>query len=140
MNVFLDTNVVIDLLAERKPFYFDAATIVEMHRQGFIHIVVSSLTIVNCAYILRKAYSESVMLKKVEVLCDMFNVLPVDRSAIMKAVESKRHDFEDAVQYYSSLSGKPDVIVSRDVHGFSNLPILVMTPSDFIAKARVNNE
>ena len=132
---FLDTNVVIDLLAERKPFFNDAACIVEMHRQGFIHICVSSLTIVNCAYILRKAYSESVMLDKVAALCDIFNVLPVDRSAIMKAIESKRHDFEDAVQYYSSFYGEPDVIVSRDAQGFANLPILVMTPSDFIAKS-----
>lgn len=58
MNVFLDTNVVMDLLAERVPFFNDAASIVEMHRRGLINISISTLTVVNCAYILRKAYSQ----------------------------------------------------------------------------------
>ena len=72
MNVFLDTNVVVDLLGERKPYFDDAAYIVEMHKKGLIHAVVSTLTIVNCAYIIRKAYSEEVMLDKVKKLCNTF--------------------------------------------------------------------
>ena len=136
MNVFLDTNVVIDLLGERKPYYDDATIIVEMHKKGLIHIVVSSLTIVNCAYIIRKAYSEKIMLEKVKKLCDTFDITAIDRVAIMQAIHNGGHDFEDSVQYFSSLQCKPDVIVTRDKHGFDSFNIIVMTPSEFIAESR----
>lgn len=136
MNVFLDTNVVIDLLGERKPYYDDVTTIVEMYKQDLIHIAVSSLTIVNCAYILRKAYSEVIMLKKIKLLCDMFEITPVDRLSIMQAIQSNNHDFEDAVQFYSSLSSQPDVIITRDKRGFERSGIYVMTPAEFIAESR----
>lgn len=136
MNVFLDTNVVIDLLGERKPYFDDVAYIVEMHKKKLINASVSTLTIVNCAYILRKAYSEKVMLEKVKKLCDTFEVTAVDRAAIMQSIKNGGHDFEDAVQYFSSLQSKPDVIITRDKQGFENFGIKVMTPSEFIAESR----
>lgn len=133
MNVFLDTNVVVDFLAERVPFFNDAASIVEMHRCGLINISISTLTVVNCAYILRKAYSEEIMFQKIKLLCDMFTVLSVDKSAIIQAFESKWRDFEDAVQFFVSLRGGTDVIVTRDKRGFDDAGLPVMTPSAFMS-------
>lgn len=62
MNVFLDTNVVIDFMGERKDFFASASTIFSMIEDGTIHASVSALTIINCAYILKKAFSQKVML------------------------------------------------------------------------------
>ena len=138
MKVFLDTNVVVDLLGERKPFFDDAVRIVEMHRRGFIRVCVSSLTVVNCAYILQKAYTEAVMMEKVRLICNMFDVMPIDNTVIMKAIESGRHDFEDAVQYFSAMRGESDVIVTRDRKGFMDFDTLVMTPSEFVAASMKN--
>lgn len=66
MNVFIDTNVVIDFLGKRKGFFDNAALIFQMQKEGKINAIVSSLTIINCAYILRKIFSKEVMLDKVE--------------------------------------------------------------------------
>lgn len=57
----------------------------------------------------------------------MFTVLPVDRSAIIQAFESKWRDFEDAVQFFVSLRGGTDVIVTRDKRGFDDagLPLII---------------
>ena len=76
------------------------------------------------------------MLKKIKLLCDMFEITPVDCLSIMQAIQSNNHDFEDAVQFYSSLSSQPDVIITRDKRGFERFGIYVMTPAEFIAESR----
>lgn len=66
----------------------------------------------------------------------MFEITPVDRLSIMQATQSNNHDFEDAVQFYFSLSSQPDVIITRDKRGFERFGIYVMTPAEFIAESR----
>lgn len=136
MRVFLDTNVVVDFLAERQPFYTDMANIIEMNESGIISASISALTVVNCAYILRKAYSKKVMLDKIEMLCDAFDITSIDRNTIIDSVKKNGADFEDTVQYYSAMQYCPDVIITRDKKGFEGLDILVMTPTEFVAESR----
>ena len=76
------------------------------------------------------------MLEKVEALCQMLNVTPIDRSQLMNAVQLKPYDYEDAVQYLSALPYRPDVIVTRDKQGFNKFDILVMTPAEFVNRAK----
>ena len=114
MNVFLDTNVVIDFMGERIGFFEDAAAIFAMIDEGTIHASVSALTIVNCAYILKKAFSTDIMLSKVDELCQILDVRPIEKSQLQNAVQLKPYDYEDAVQYLSSLPFLPDVIITRD--------------------------
>lgn len=136
MNIFLDTNVIIDFMGERDGFFDDAAAIFSMIEDKKIMASASALTIVNCAYILKKAFSSSVMLEKVEALCQMLNVTPIDRNQLMNAVHLKPTDYEDAVQYLSAMPYRPDVIITRDKRGFNDFDILVMTPAEFVQKAK----
>lgn len=136
MNVFLDTNVVVDFMGEREGFFDDAAAIFSMIDDKEITASASALTIVNCAYILKKAFSSDVMLEKVEALCQMLNVTPIDRTQLMNAVHLKPYDYEDAVQYLSAMPYRPDVIITRDKRGFNDFDILVMTPAEFVQKAK----
>ena len=136
MNVFLDTNVVVDFMGERAGFFDDAATIFAMIEDRKITASASALTIVNCAYILKKAFNSDIMLEKVETLCQMLNITPIDRSQLMNAVQLKPYDYEDAVQYLSALPYRADVIITRDKRGFNDFDILVMTPAEFVNKAK----
>jgi predicted nucleic acid-binding protein len=136
MNVFLDTNVVIDFMGEREGFFDDAAAIFAMIEDKIITASASALTIVNCAYILKKVFSSDIMLEKVEALCQMLNVTPIDRNHLMNAVQLKPCDYEDAVQYLSAMPYRPDVIITRDKRGFRDYDILVMTPAEFVNKAK----
>ena len=74
MNVFLDTNVIIDFMGEREGFFEDAAALFTMIEDKIINASASALTIVNCAYILKKAFNSDIMLNKVEALCQMLDV------------------------------------------------------------------
>ena len=136
MNVFLDTNVVIDFMGEREGFFEDAAAIFAMIEDKKINASASALTIVNCAYILKKAFNSNIMLDKVEALCQMLDVTPIDRSQLLNAVRFRPYDYEDAVQYLSALPYHPDVIITRDKRGFNSFDILVMTPTEFVNKAK----
>jgi predicted nucleic acid-binding protein len=136
MNVFLDTNVVIDFMGEREGFFVDAAAIFSMIADGSIHASVSSLTIVNCAYILKKAYGSDMMLEKLDTLCKILDITPIAKELVQNAIRMKPYDYEDAVQYLSALLLRPDIIITRDKKGFNDFDILVMTPAEFVQKAR----
>ena len=131
MNVFLDTNVVIDFMGEREGFFKEASTI-----EGKIQASVSSVTVINCAYILKKAFNSDIMLEKVDALCQLLDVLPITKQQLKEAVRLRPYDYEDAVQYLSALPYNPDVIIIRDKKGFNDFDILVMTPAEFVNKAK----
>ena len=136
MRAFIDTNVVVDFLGKREPFFKDAAILFELGKSGKVEIVVSSLTIVNCAYILKKQFSKEVMLDKMEDFCQLLRISPIDKSVILNAISLDSSDFEDAVQYVSAMSYKPDVIITRDKKGFLNFDIPLFSPAEFVAECR----
>ena len=136
MNVFIDTNVVVDFLGKREGFFESAAMIFQMQKDGKIDAIVSSLTIINCAYILRKVFSREVMLDKVEKLCNTFTVSGIDKTTLVEALKMNPYDFEDTIQYSSALPYQPDIIISRDKHGFMDLDTPIMTPDEFIAECQ----
>lgn len=136
MRVFLDTNILIDYLAKREPFCDDATTIFEMVERGSVEGAMSSLSIINCAYVLRKVFPQKAISETIKWICDEFCITAVDKNAILCANRTNAHDFEDAVQYFSSQYFKPDVILTRDKKGFADLGVLVMTPAEFIAASK----
>lgn len=136
MNVFLDTNVVIDFMGEREGFFADASAIFSMIADGTIKASTSALTIVNCAYILKKAFNSDLMLDKVEALCQLLEVTPIDKAQLQGAARMRPHDFEDAVQYLSALPARPDLIITRDGKGYREFDIPVMTPAEFVKKVK----
>lgn len=136
MRAFIDTNVVVDFLGKREPFFKDAAILFELGKLGKVEIVVSSLTIVNCAYILKKQFSKVVMLDKMEDFCQLLRISPIDKSVILNAISLDSSDFEDAVQYVSAMSYKPDVNITRNKKGFLNFDIPLFSPAEFVAECR----
>lgn len=136
MKAFLDTNVVLDFVCKREPFFEDASKIFVLHEHGEIECVISALTIINSAYIMRKIFQKSEIVTVIEWLCDKFSVSPISRGTILEAVQKDSFDFEDTVQYHSALPYQPDVIITRDKKGFPDLDNPVMTPAEFIERSR----
>lgn len=132
MKVFLDTNVVMDFLAKRMPFFEDASLIVDMGYRKEICMIISALTFINVAYILRKVYPQELVMAKLKSLAEICLISPIDDEAIMNGIQMQAKDFEDSVQYLSALKCDAEVIVTRDVKGFEKMPIRVMTPAAFL--------
>ncbi|MET0944865.1 MAG: PIN domain-containing protein [Flavobacterium sp.] len=133
MNLFLDTNVLIDLIDKREPFYNDIAVIASMAENKDFKLAASSLSFVNTVYVVSRSIEEKLVLealKKFRIICDVSNV---DEIVIDKSLISNFNDFEDAVQYFSALHHKSDIILTRNKKDFKNSEIPTMTPSEFFA-------
>ena len=132
-KLFIDTNIVIDLLAEREPFYEDAAKLFSLSDKKMIKLSVSSLTFANTNYLLQKTNSASTtkeILRKFKILT---LVLSIDDKIIDLALnDSGFGDFEDAIQYYSAIENSQEILITRNLKDFKTSKIPVMTASEFI--------
>lgn len=131
--IFLDTNVIIDFLADRRPFSLTAAEIFNASLSGNVKIFISSVSYNNIYYILRQSLSHNHTIKLLEQLSEMTEVVDVTKSIIKKSLNSEFKDFEDAIQYNCALTiNKLDFIVTRDSKDFKKSSLPVMTPQEAI--------
>lgn len=136
MRVFLDTNVVIDFCGQRAPFFDAAAEIIDMAKRGEIDLVISSLSFVNAAYVLRKQFERHTLDMKLCQLMDLCKVSKVDGDMIKAAINRQSYDFEDCVQFMSAKSRKADVVITRDQKSFADLDLYYMTADEFVRKCQ----
>lgn len=130
-KVFLDTNVVIDLLDKRDPFYNAAVSIFTLAYEKKLTLYVSPMTYATASYLLRKHGQEQMKLL-LHNFRQLSRVTLADEKVVDDALSSVFTDYEDALQYYSALSKKVDVIITRNVRDFKHARIPVLTPDEFL--------
>ena len=129
--IFLDTNVIIDFLADRRPFSLTAAEIFNASLSGIVKIFVSSVSYNNIYYILRQSLSHNQTIKLLVELSEMTEIVDVTKTVIKKSLKSDFKDFEDAIQYNCALTiSKIDFIVTRDSKDFKKSSLPVMNPQE----------
>jgi len=135
-DLFIDTDVIIDFLIDRKPFSREAAIIFSLIEQKKIKGYVSSLTFSNLYYVLRKFESHNNVISKLEKLSKLLNILKVDEQMIKDSISSGFSDFEDSIQYFCALEYKKiDVIITRNTKDYKHSDLPVMTPEDYLNAA-----
>lgn len=132
-KVFLDTNVVIDLLDKREGFYPAAVKLFTLAYNGKLSLYISPLTYATAAYILRKHPAEKLRML-LSNLRKLSHVALADEKTVDEALSSGFGDFEDALQYYSAAKENVDVIVTRNIKDFSLSKLPVMMPDEFLAR------
>lgn len=129
--IFLDTNVIIDFLANRLPFSLDAAEIFNASLSGHAKIYVSAVSYNNIYYILRQSLSHKETIKNLAELSEMTEIVDVTNTIIKKSLVSEFKDFEDAIQYNCALMiSKIDFIVTRNTKDFKKSSLPVMNPQE----------
>ena len=131
-RVFVDTDIIYDLLAKRDPFYLPAARLFTLADEGKIQIFISALSLPNLHYLLSKfksAEEAKQILRKFKVIVQ---VTPLDEKIIDLALNSEFSNFEDAIQYFSALQNNIDVLVTRNLKDYKKAQISVLTAQDYI--------
>jgi Predicted nucleic acid-binding protein, contains PIN domain len=125
-RIFLDTNIVIDFLGEREPFYESVAKILTLADHKKIEIFTSPTTISTTHYILTKFEGSKIALEKIRKFRLLCGVSTMDNEVIDKAISSNFKDFEDAMQYFSAIATNCDLIITRNEKDFKSalIPIL----------------
>ncbi len=137
-NLFIDTDIIVDFLIDRKPFSREAAIIFTLIDQKKLKGYVSYLTFSNLFYVLRKIEPQKKVISKLDSLSKLLTVLKVDDQNIRDAIDSGFPDFEDSIQYYCALDCKKvEAIITRNTKDYKNSGLPVMTPGDFL-KSSVN--
>src|SRR5690242_34852 len=132
MNVFIDTNVLIDVIAKRKPFYADSARIWTLADEGRITGFISAISFTNIFYVVRKLKDQRTARRALSLLRTSFHPVACDEDVLDRALAVKFKDFEDAVQYISALAVQSDCLVSRNpIHFPSAADCPVLTPVEF---------
>ncbi len=130
-HIFLDTNVLIDFLADRKPFSLEAAKIFNYSFKKKVSIYVAAVSYNNIYYILRQSCMHSETIKILHELQEWTEVIDVSKDVISNALKSEFKDFEDAIQYNCAKTlPKIDCIVTRDTKDFKKSSIPSMTPKE----------
>lgn len=133
-NVFVDTNIVIDLLQKRDEFYKEAQELFTLADRKKVKLYISALTFANTYYILSRFYSSDEakkILSKFKVLVD---VLPTTDKIIELALASDFKDFEDAIQFYTALESSLEAIITRNKKDFKNNLIPVFSAKEYLNK------
>lgn len=134
-SLFLDTNIVIDLLAKRDPFYKSAAQLFSLADKMKLQLCVSSLTFANTNYIIlreRKPEEARLILRKLKLLV---TVISSDDKVIgLSLNDTDFKDYEDALQYYSALENGIDMIITRNLKDFQKSKIPVLTAEQYLQR------
>ena len=128
-RIFIDTNVIIDFLADRKPFSEYAAILFQLAKEKKIKIFVAAISFNNTYYILRQVTSHKRAISLILDLEEYIEIQETNRVNLKKSLQSYFNDFEDAIQYYSAVQiGEIDVITTRNIKDFKKSEIPVLSP------------
>lgn len=132
-KVFLDTNIILDLLAERIPFYEPIAKIVSLADRKELYLLTSPISFTTVEYVLSKFESKESALLKLQKFSILCQVAEANQETIDKSLFSLFSDFEDAVQYFCALQSNCDLILTRDKLDFKNSALPIFSASEFLA-------
>ena len=136
MKLFLDTNVILDVLADREPWAEDSATVVSLLESEHIEGVVAAHTITTLHYLLEKYLGSRKARAAVVDLLRLVSVAAVTGETLLKALSLGWADFEDAVQAVCAIDAEVDYMITRNVGDYRGVSVPVLTPSDFLAVMR----
>lgn len=131
-KLLVDTNIIIDLLAQREKFYEPAAKLFSLADQEKVELYVSSFSFANTHYILNRELKESKVREILRKLKVLVKVISFDSKVLDMALNSDFKDFEEAIQYYSAFESDIDIIITRNLKDFKKSELPVMTGLQFI--------
>ena len=117
-KLFLDTNIVVDLLERREPFCHDAVRLFTMAYNKQVQLFVSPMTYSTASFLLRKHGPEGVR-NLLSNFRQLSRVAAANERIVDDALASQFKDFEDAMQYYTAIRAKADVIITRNGKDFN---------------------
>ena len=132
MKVLVDTNIILDFLLEREPFFHDAEVLFQKIASGQIIGYATATTLTDVFYIARRHTQSLERARQViAIIISTMEICPVDRSVLEFALASTTSDFEDAVQIACASVQGLDAIVTRDAD-FSTVLVPVLSVSQVL--------
>ncbi|MBI2192903.1 MAG: PIN domain-containing protein [Planctomycetes bacterium] len=133
MIVFFDTNVVLDVLFDRKPFSDAAAELFCKVENKQITGYLGSTAITTIHYLARKSKSSKDAEADIRKLLLLFEVAPISKPVLLAALELPFQDYEDAVLHEAAVTVRSEGIVTRNRADFRQSKLPVYSPAELVA-------
>lgn len=132
-RIFLDTDVLMDLMLERPEFTADAYQIMKLQDSNSVQVFTSALSLANIAYFSKKFDKDPFAI--IRTLLKWIQVVSLEKKHFEEVVTSTFRDLEDGLQFFMSqeIDGV-DTIITRNTKDFKHSTIPVLTPKQFLSK------
>jgi predicted nucleic acid-binding protein len=135
MKALIDTNVIVDVIERREPFFADSYAIVRLVAEGGLDAVIPAGSIADTYYIIRKSGKDAGKAKDaIATLLQLVNVCDTAATDINAALTLDLPDFEDAILAATAKRERTDSIITRNERDFSQSPVPALSPTDFLAQ------
>lgn len=132
-RILIDTDVILDFFFNRAPFANSAAKILSLCESKEIIGHITPVIISNAYYLLRQTAKHEKVIEKLKLLLSITEVLVIDRTIVLKALNADFKDFEDALKNYSAeISKEIDLIITRNTKDYKLSALGVMTPDSYL--------
>ena len=131
-KLFLDTNIILDLVSPRPPFSLFAQKLFSKSQKLNMGIYASALSFPNINYLLSKVTNKETAKQVLLKIKPLITILPLSDKIIQLALASDFNDFEDAIQYYTALENNITTLITRDLKDFKKANIRVMTSEEYL--------
>ncbi len=132
MKTLFDTNIILDVLLLRKPYYISATFLLSEVEQGNIEGYLCPTTITTIGYLITKLKGADEAKKLIKNLLNIFELTELNKSIFETSCSHKINDYEDAVLYESARSSNIEGIVTRNVKDFKYATVTVYDPEELI--------
>ena len=131
-KLFLDTNIILDLVSPRPPFSLFAQKLFSKSQKLNMGIYASALSFPNINYLLSRVTNKETAKQVLLKIKPLITILPLTDKIIQLALASDFNDFEDAIQYYTALENNITTLITRDLKDFKKANIRVMTSEEYL--------
>ncbi|MCL1793506.1 MAG: PIN domain-containing protein [Oscillospiraceae bacterium] len=140
MTALIDTNVILDFMLRREPYYENAAKINILSEKGYISAYISASAVTDIFYIAKKELrSRDAAVALIKSLLKTIRIASVTENSIHEALDLNWDDFEDCVQYVAGRSVSADYVITRNPNDFADSQIYVISPDEFLAQITSQN-
>ena len=131
-KLFIDSDIILDVLAARDNFYEPAASLFDLGYEGKLDLFTTAVVLANVFYILRKKHSIEKSREQIKELRKIIKILPINEKIVDDVLTSKFGDFEDGLQYFAAKENNIPVIITRNVKDYKEKDLIIQTADEFI--------
>ena len=131
-KIFVDSDIVLDVLCKRVPHYKYAAKVFSLADMKKLTVYTTSLVVANVYYILRKAIGIEKSKETLRKLRLLVKIISVEEREVDLALNSSFSDFEDALQYYTAVKHGMETLLTRNIKDYKERDLIIQTPEQFI--------
>ena len=136
MKLLIDTNIVLDVLCNRKGFVENSSKVFKLCETKKFDGYLSAISVPNIAYILRKELSIEKLKSIIVKLNIIFSIIELKTNDLIFATDLDFKDYEDALQSVCAKRIKADFIITRNTKNFKNSPVKAITPEQLFDKIK----